>query len=88
MFKGVRPYFWWGMGSFYSFVFLMMILEMAIPGLNFHFRLGGLPLAFIYTHVIGLSLLPLVIAYVLWRIPDREEKNKIAQAKEMNTGGR
>ena len=81
MFKGMKPYFWWGMGAFYGYVFLMMFLEMSIPGLTYQFKLGNVPLSFLYNHLFGLYILPLAIAYMFWYIPEQEEKKRDAQAQ-------
>lgn len=80
MFKGMKPYFWWGMGIFYGYVFLMMILEMMIPGLTYQVKLGGAPISFIYLHFIALYLLPVLVAYLFWWMPEQEDKK--ARAKE------
>lgn len=87
MFKGMKPYFWWGMGIYYGYVFLMMILEMTIPGLTYHVKLGGAPISFLYAHFIALYLLPLVVAYIFWYIPELEEKRQAAgQEAKKNVG--
>ncbi len=80
MFKGMKPVFWWGMGLFYGYVFLMMILEMMIPGLTYQVKIGNVPLSFLYNHLFGLYLLPLGIAYLFWYIPEQEDK-KAAQTQ-------
>lgn len=83
MFKGMKPVFWWGMGIFYSYAFLMMILEMMIPGLTYHVKVGNMPLSFLYTHLFGLYILPLIVAYLFWYIPEQEEKRNAAQTQEV-----
>jgi len=81
VFKGMNRVFWWGMGLFYGYVFLMMFLEMMIPGLTYQVKLGNVPLSFLYNHLLGLYVLPLAVAYLFWYIPDQEEKKQAAQTK-------
>ncbi|MCL4462323.1 MAG: hypothetical protein M1551_00520 [Firmicutes bacterium] len=82
MFKGMKPHFWWGMGIFYGYVFVMMILEMNVPGLTYAIKLGGAPISFLYAHLIGLYLLPLGVAYLFWWIPEQEDKKVKGEKKD------
>lgn len=82
MFKGMKPHFWWGMGIFYGYVFLMMILEMNVPGMTYAIKLAGAPISFLYTHLIGLYLLPLAVAYLFWWMPEQEDKKMKEEKKD------
>jgi hypothetical protein len=78
----MKPYFWWGMGLYYGFIFLMMILEMKIPGMTYQVSIGGVPASFFYNHLIALYLLPTAIAYLFYWIPEQQDK----KAKEQEAG--
>jgi len=82
LFKGMKPHFWWGMGIFYGYVFVMMILEMNVPGLTYAIKLGGAPISFLYAHLIGLYLLPLGVAYLFWWVPEQEDKKVKGEKKD------
>ncbi|MBS3898930.1 MAG: hypothetical protein KGZ54_05230 [Dethiobacter sp.] len=86
MFKGMKSYFWWGMGIFYGLVFLLMILEMKIPAMTYGVKIGGAPISFLYTHVVALYLLPLGIAYLFYWLPEQADKKTKGQEAKKHGG--
>lgn len=86
MFKGMKSHFWWGMGLYYGIIFLLMILEMNIPGMTVQMRIGGAPASFLYNHLLALYLLPLGVAYLFYWIPEQEDKKAKGQEAKKNVG--
>lgn len=87
MFKGMKPVFWWGLALLYGYPFLMMILEMNIPGLTYHVKIGNAPLSFLYAHVIALLVVPMTVAILYWYVIEQEEKKSGAQTQGVKKNG-
>lgn len=86
MFKNMKPYFWWGMGLYYGLIFLIMILEMNIPGMTYDFKIGGVPAVYFYTHLLALYILPVFVAWLFWWVPEQQELKGEGQEGKRNAG--
>jgi hypothetical protein len=85
--------FWLGVGIYYGYIFLIMLLEMTIPGMPLA-RIGHLPISFLYNQLGAILVVPAIVAILYWYLPMQEEKRrkeqgekKISQTQEVKKNG-
>ena len=78
MFKGLRPIFWICLAVLYGYAAFFMIIEMSIPAAPYMLKIGGAPASFLYANFIGAVVINLVVAFLLFWVPEQEEKRAAA----------
>ncbi len=76
MFKGIHPSFWWGIAIIYGYALVFWIIEMSTPGFIYYTKIGGAPAAYLYGLTIGLWVIPLIVSFLWFWLPEQEEKKK------------
>lgn len=85
MFKGMRPIFWICLAIVYGYVLIFMLIEMNVPAAPYALKIGGAPASFFYGNFIGLLVLNLVMSFLMYWVPEQEEK-KAEAAKGVTKG--
>lgn len=87
MFKGMKPYFWWGNAVYFVWVAIIMFWEMTTPGVPIQVQAGGIPLSFFYNGIFSVWILPTALSYFFWYMGELDDK-KSAANQEVSKGGR
>ncbi len=74
MFKGLRPIFWISLAILYGYALIFMLIEMNIPAAPYTLKIGGAPASFLYGNFFGCLVLNLIVAFLLYWVPEQEEK--------------
>jgi len=79
LFKDIHPSFWWGIAIFYGYCMVFMIIEMSVPGFIYHTKIGAAPAAYIYSLTVGLYIIPLIVSFMWFYLPEQDQKRRAAQ---------
>jgi len=78
LFKGIHWSFWPGIIIFYGYCWIFMAIEMSVPGFIYHTKIGAAPAAYVYALTIGLYFIPLIVSFMWFYLPERDQKRKAA----------
>lgn len=87
MFKGMKPYFWWGNALYFAWVAVIMLWEMTTPGVPYQVQVGGMPLSFLYNGIFSVWILPTALSYYFWYMGELDDKKSSAN-QEVSKDGR
>jgi hypothetical protein len=87
MFSRMPSIFWVGTGIMYGWFLLFFILEITVTGFPL-ISFMGVPAAYLYNAIIGLWVLNMIVAFVLYRAEEAREERVTAResAKEIKSG--
>ncbi len=78
MFKNMHPAFWVGIAIIYGYALIFWIIEMTVPGFIYHTQIWGMPAPYVYGLTICLLVINLIVSYIWYYIPLRDERRKQA----------